>query len=451
MGDVYCATDETLGRTVAIKVLAERYAEDESIRARFRREALAAARLSGDPNIVTIFDVGEWHDRPFIVMEYMSRGSLEGVLRSQRTQPPAQALRWLGQAAAALDHAHANGIVHRDVKPGNLLLDANANVHVADFGIASAAGLDSLTLTGTVLGTAGYISPEQAQGGRATAASDEYALGVVAFELLTGERPFERESMTAEAAAHVNEPVPSACGRSERLPCELDPVFERALAKDPAERYPTCGELVEYLGNAFDEAAGQTRTLAPPPAPPRLPIFVGGGSGRRSRARWPLMLALLGVAAVVGAIIAVALTSGGGGSPSASRARTIVRTVTSQGQTKTVRVTTPAPPPPPASPPPASPPPPPSPATGNPSQLVDQATGKIRSGDYAGALPLAQQALTQLQGTGQPYEAYAAYDVGTSLAHTGRCAEAMKYLAQSERIQGHRSEIDADRAYCKSH
>jgi hypothetical protein len=163
------------------------------------------------------------------------------------------------------------------------------------------------------------------------------------------------------------------------------------------------------------------------------------------------MLALLGVAAVVGAIVAVALTSGGGGSPSASRARTIVRTVTSQGQTKTVRVTTPAPPPPPASPPPASPPPPPSPATGNPSQLVDQATGKIRSGDYAGALPLAQQALTQLQGTGQPYEAYAAYDVGTSLAHTGRCAEAMKYLAQSERIQGHRSEIDADRAYCKSH
>jgi hypothetical protein len=252
----------------------------------------------------------------------------------------------------------------------------------------------------------------------------------------------------------VNEPVPSACGRSERLPCELDPVFERALAKDPAERYPTCGELVECVRNAFDEAAGQTRTLAPPPAPPRPPIFVGEGSGRRSRARWPLMLALLGVAAVVGAIVAVALTWGGGGSGSASapRARTIVKTVTSQGQTKTVRVTTPAPPPPPASqPPPSSPPPPPAPATGGPSQLVDQATAKIRSGDYAGALPLAQEALTQLQGTGQPYEAYAAYDVGTSLAHTGRCAEAMKYLAQSERIQGHRWEIDADRAYCKSH
>jgi len=444
MGDVYCATDETLGRTVAIKVLAERYAEDESIRARFRREALAAARLSGDPNIVTIFDVGEWHDRPFIVMEYMSRGSLEGVLRSAPAQPPARALRWLEQAAAALDHAHANGIVHRDVKPGNLLLDANENVHVADFGIASAGGLDSLTLTGTVLGTAGYISPEQAQGARATAASDEYALGVVAFELLTGERPFERESMTAEAAAHVNEPVPSACGRSPRLPCELDPVFERALAKDPAQRYATCGELVECIRNAFDEAAGRTRTLVPP-APPRPAIIVPRGGGRRSPARWPLLVTLLAAAAVVGAIVAVALTSGGGSS-SAPRARTVLKTVTSQGQTKTVRVTTPAPPPPPA-----SPPPPPAPATGSPSQLVDQATAKIRSGDYAGALPLAQQALTQLQGTGQPYEAYAAYDVGTSLAHTGRCAEAMKYLAQSERIQGHRSEIDADRAYCRSH
>ena len=443
MGDVYCATDETLGRTVAIKVLAERYAEDESIRARFRREALAAARLSGDPNIVTIFDVGEWHDHPFIVMEYMSRGSLEGVLRCGGAQPPARVLRWLAQAAAALDHAHANGIVHRDVKPGNLLLDANENVHVADFGIASARGLDPLTLTGTVLGTAGYISPEQAQGGRATAASDEYALGVVAFELLTGERPFERESMTAEAAAHVNEPVPSACGRSDRLPRELDPVFERALAKDPTERYTTCGELVECVRNAFDEAAGRTRTLVPPPPTPADGTRAGGR--RRSPARWPLLVALVAAAAVVGAIVAVALTSGGDSS-SAPRARTVLKTVTSQGQTKTVRVTTPAPPPPPA-----SPPPPPPPATGSPSQLVDQATAKIRSGDYAGALPLAQQALSQLQGTGQPYEAYAAYDVGTSLAHTGRCAEAMKYLGQSERIQGHRSEIDADRAYCRTH
>src|SRR5438067_3510886 len=393
MGDVYCATDETLGRTVAIKVLAERYAEDESIRARFRREALAAARLSGDPNIVTIFDVGEWHDHPFIVMEYMSRGSLEGVLRSGGAQPPARVLRWLAQAAAALDHAHANGIVHRDVKPGNLLLDANENVHVADFGIARAGGLDPLTLTGTVLGTAGYISPEQAQGGRATAASDEYALGVVAFELLTGERPFERESATAEAAAHVNEPVPSACGRSDRLPCELDPVFERALAKDPAARYATCADLVESLRSAFDEAAGktQTRTLLPP------------RPSRRSRTRWPLLVALLLGTAIAGSIVAFGLTSGGDGQKARSEhTTTFLKTVTAT-----------SPPPPPAAPPPA--------ATGTPAQLVDRATALEREGNYTAALPLAQQALGQLRGSGQLYEAYANYDVGTALAHTGRC------------------------------
>ena len=139
MGEIYRATDDALGRAVAIKLLAERFAEDVSIRQRFTREALAAARLSGQPNTVTIFDVGEWHGRPFIVMEYLSGGSLDELLSREGAQPPRRALRSLGQAAAALDHAHANGIVHRDVKPGNLLLDRGGGVRVADFGIASAA------------------------------------------------------------------------------------------------------------------------------------------------------------------------------------------------------------------------------------------------------------------------------------------------------------------------
>jgi eukaryotic-like serine/threonine-protein kinase len=446
MGEIYRATDETLGRSVAIKILAERFAEDVSIRGRFTREALAAARLSGHPHTVTIFDVGEWNGRPFIVMEFLSGGSLDALLAHEGAQPPRRALHWLGQAAAALDHAHANGVVHRDVKPGNLLLDRDGNVHVADFGIASAAGLDSLTLTGTVLGTAGYLSPEQAQGARANPESDVYSLGVVAFELLTGERPYERESVTAEAAAHVNEPVPSACARSEKLPCELDTVFGRALAKDPAARYETCGALVGGIRNAFDDAAGKTGTLPPAaPPPPRLrrePLSV---PRRRSPVRWLLLVVVLAAAAIVGAIVASALTSGGGH----RSATTFVRTITTQGQTKTVTATSPAPSPPP--PPPAPPPPSPPAASGTPQQLVDRATGLIRAGDYAAALPLAQQALTRLRGTGQPYEAYANYDVGTSLAHTGNCADALAYLAASERIQGHRSEIDADRAYCRSH
>src|ERR671936_1325766 len=255
MGDIYRATDDTLGRAVAVKVLAERYAQDEAIRERFMREALAAARLSGEPNIVTIFDIGEWHERPFIVMEYLSGGSLDDRIQKDGAQQPGQALGWLEEAALALDAAHRNGVVHRDVKPANLLLDRDGDVHVADFGIASAAGLDSLTITGTVLGTAGYLSPEQARGEAATEASDRYALAVVAFELLSGRRPFENDSMTAEASAHVNTPVPSIYELCEHLPLELDPVFRKALAKNPDVRFPDCTEFVACLRQAVAEAA----------------------------------------------------------------------------------------------------------------------------------------------------------------------------------------------------
>src|SRR5439155_12972659 len=148
----------------------------------------------------------------------------------------------------------------RDVKPGNLLLDREGHVHVADFGIASGAGLDSLTMTGTVLGTAGYLSPEQAQGDRATPASDRYALAVVAFELLAGRRPFQAESPTAEAAAHIHAQVPSVCD-GVSLPCELDRVFATALAKDPAQRFGSCAEFVAALRAALEDAAGSTRAF----------------------------------------------------------------------------------------------------------------------------------------------------------------------------------------------
>ena len=185
MGNVYRAMDTTLDRVVAVKLLAEPYVADDSARRRFAREARAAARVSSDPNIVTIFDVGDAGERPYIVMEYIDGISLEERLRSGR-QKPSDALRWLEQAARALDYAHSKGVVHRDVKPGNLLLDAADNVHVADFGIASAAWMPSLTASGTILGTAGYLAPEQALGEPTSAASDRYALAVVAYELLTG-------------------------------------------------------------------------------------------------------------------------------------------------------------------------------------------------------------------------------------------------------------------------
>jgi predicted Ser/Thr protein kinase len=443
MGEIYRATDATLGRAVAVKVLAERYAEDDAIRERFTREALAAARLSGEPNIVTIFDVGDWNDRPFIVMEYLGGGSLEEKLRSG-AQPAQQACEWLEDTARALDAAHGHGVIHRDVKPANLLLDRDDNVYVADFGIASAAGLDSMTMTGTVMGTAGYLSPEQAQGERATAASDRYALGIVAFELLTGTRPFEAESMTAEAAAHVHADVPSVSERLSSLPRELDPVFKRALAKEPAARYPTCADFVADLRQALHEAAGMTGRLDPvPPVPPR-PAYAPA----RSRG-FPVVPALVALALIAAGILAAALlTRGGDAKPVA---QTFVRTIvkTSPGRTITQKTTVTRPGPPLTT----------TPLTSSASAGTSLTQGRrdsdaafnlIRAGDYAGALPLAQNALSELRGTRDIYEGYANYNVGTSLIHLGRCSEGLPYLDASERIQGHRSEFDRDRALCKN-
>src|SRR4051812_11568177 len=349
MGEIYRATDTSLGRAVAIKVLDDRYARDENVRARFTREALAAARLSGNPNIVTIYDVGEYNDRPYIVMEYIGGGSLEERLRRDGPVAPRQALEWLEQAANALDAAHREGVVHRDVKPANLLIDRHDRIHVADFGIASAAGLDSLTQTGTVLGTASYLSPEQAKGERTTPSSDIYSLAVVAFELLTGRRPFEGDSMAAEAAAHVTGEVPSVCEVNPDMPCELDPVFARALAKDPARRYRSAAEFVAALRASIEEAAGATRSM--PVTAPRYPGRPPAPTYRRLRPSWlvPLLGAI--VLALFGAGLAYALTRGGDSNAKSEPVRitTRERTVTGQSRTvvRTVVTTAPAPAPPP--------------------------------------------------------------------------------------------------------
>ena len=250
MGEVYRATDSVLERRVAVKLLSERHARDEDAHARFRREALSAARLSGAPHVITVFDVGEHGTQPYIVMEYLEGGSVFDRLRQGRV-PPALALEWLDQAGQALDSAHADGIVHRDVKPANLLLDRDGSIVVSDFGIASTSGFDTLTLPGTVLGTAGYLSPEQARGEPATAASDRYGLGVVAFELLTDRRPFEGETAATEAFAHVTAPVPSAEKIEPGLPDGVDEVLGRALAKSAADRPASCAELVADLRSTF--------------------------------------------------------------------------------------------------------------------------------------------------------------------------------------------------------
>src|SRR4051812_3981187 len=186
MASVWAAEDELLGRLVAVKVLAPGYAADPSARRRFTREARAAARVSDHPHVVTIFDIGEHEGQAFIVMEHLAGGTIADRLKRDEPIPVPTALEWLEQTASALDAAHAADIVHRDVKPGNLLLDDRGRVAVADFGIASLAGDTSLTHAGQVMGTAAYLSPEQAMGEPATAASDRYSLAVVAYELLCG-------------------------------------------------------------------------------------------------------------------------------------------------------------------------------------------------------------------------------------------------------------------------
>jgi eukaryotic-like serine/threonine-protein kinase len=433
MGDIYRATDEVLGRRVAVKVLADRYAHNEDVRRRFTREALAAARLSSDQSIVTIFDVGEHRGRPFIVMEYLGGGSLEDKLRDEGAQPPGRVLPWLEQTASALDAAHRRGIVHRDIKPANLLLDDAGNVHVADFGIASAADLDSLTMTGTVLGTAGYLAPEQANGERATPASDRYSLGVVAFELLIGRRPFERESATAEAAAHVHAAVPSVYEFCDDLPGHLDLVFRKALAKDPDDRYPTGADFVAALRDALAQAAGTTREIPVAPAAGRAPA-------RRLPPAAVALVALLAAAGIGGAIAAILLTQGEESAAPQVRTRVVVRTSPTRTVTQSQTVTTTQQPP--QTTVPLTPPSPPPAGGQTGAQLNDQGFALMRQGSYAGALPLLEQAVAKLRGSGDINEAYASYNLAYTRFQLGRCDGVPALLDRSEAVQGHRKEID---------
>jgi hypothetical protein len=246
MGTVFLAWDRLLARRVAIKVLAPELVADEVARERFAREAALAGRLGAHPHIVTAFEAGEWERRPYVVFEYMPSGSLAERLQESGTPARSQALRWLAQAADALDYAHAAGVVHRDVKPANLLLDADENVNVADFGVSRREGETTLTAHGEVLGTAGYWAPEQVAGRTATSAADRFALAVVAFQLLTG------RLRTSE-------------GRELGAPAEA--VFDRALAEEPDRRYPTASAFVDALGEAL---AGEPEPTVVTPTRRRL-------------------------------------------------------------------------------------------------------------------------------------------------------------------------------------
>ena len=251
MADVYLARDVMLDRPVALKVLFPELSRDRSFVDRFRREAQAAANLS-HPNIVSVFDYGEEEGYSFIVMEFIDGRPLSQVIRSDGPLDPERSAEIAAAAADALFCAHRSGVVHRDVKPGNVLIDSMGHVKVADFGIARATDADQdLTQTGSVMGTATYISPEQATGDRVDPRSDVYSLGVVLYEMVVGRPPFQAESTMAIALKHVNELPPPPSTLKADLPPEIEAIILHSLAKDPDERYATAEEqradLLRYL------------------------------------------------------------------------------------------------------------------------------------------------------------------------------------------------------------
>jgi eukaryotic-like serine/threonine-protein kinase len=361
MSSVYKATDRVLERTVAVKVLAEHLSDDEKFVARFRREALAVAKLI-HPNIVQVFDTGVDAGRHYIVMEYVQGRSGAQLLQAGREITPIQSVEIGAQACAGLEYAHRQGIIHRDVKPGNLMViggpagngdsgRGEMTVKLTDFGIARATEQTRLTQVGSVVGTAAYLAPEQARGEEAAPASDVYALGVVIYQLLTGRLPYEGSSLAELAIRRENErPLPPTA-YNDAVPETLSAAVLRALENDPAERFGTARSLADGLRaglaghdpatvdseapTAFvgDAPTDATRTLprtdeepatpvspGPPPRPaqraPR-PVIQPAGKRRTSAGsvvRWILIgvLIFLVIAIVVG-LIALSNDSGGGG------------------------------------------------------------------------------------------------------------------------------------------
>lgn len=302
MSRVYVARDRQLGRRVAVKILHERLSDDSEYVDRFRREARAVARLN-HPHIVTVIDRGESDGRQYIVFEHVEGENLKELVARTGPLPVRRAIDLAIQIARALSFAHANGVVHRDVKPQNVLI-RDGSAKVTDFGIARADDLElesAQTTTGTVLGTGDYISPEQARGERANEQSDVYSLGALLFELLTGHVPYPAESAVAAAMRHTTDPVPDVLAERPDAPVRLSAAVERALAKDPAERFASMDALVDELIASRNELpavdSAQTMIL---PAKPADRARSAPARSRRARVIAPMIVLLLVAGLAVG-------------------------------------------------------------------------------------------------------------------------------------------------------
>jgi serine/threonine protein kinase len=294
MSTVWRARDRLLDRNVALKILHARYGDDDEYVERFRREARAVARLA-HPNIVTVIDRGEDRDRQFIVFEYVDGETLKAILERRGPLPVDEVVDLGLEIARGLAYAHERGVVHRDVKPQNVLLNGDGRAKVTDFGIARTLDVErGVTQTGTVLGTSNYIAPEQASGDRAGAESDVYSLGCMLFELLVGDVPFPGDNFVAVALQHLNEPPPPVLARRPDVPPRLAALVDQSLAKDPAAR-PAMDEVVAEL-DALRDPANATVVLPSP--------------RRKRRTSWPLVLGVVGLLCIAAAVAGALFFSG---------------------------------------------------------------------------------------------------------------------------------------------
>lgn len=310
MSSVYRAHDRLLERKVALKVMHQHYVDDPEYVERFRREARSVAALQ-HPNVVTVIDRGEWDNRQFIVFEYVDGENLKQMIERRGPAPVATALELAIQVGQALSFAHQQGLIHRDVKPQNVLLNGDGRAKVTDFGIARSLDVQQgTTQTGTVLGTSDYIAPEQAQGQHVDEQTDVYSLGVVLFELLTASVPFPGTSFVAVAMRHINEPPPRIRELRPDVPLRVEAAVQRAMAKSPADRFPTMGAFCAELSACLAQLnTGATEVIAP--AKPRR------ARPARSSSAWPVVLALLALiiaGAVAGWIVLHRNGTLGGGS-----------------------------------------------------------------------------------------------------------------------------------------
>lgn len=460
MATVFLAEDERLGRQVAVKRLHSDSPEDAA--ERFEREAKVGASLS-HPNLVTVFDTAADDEGVLIVMEYVPGENLAELMARERV-PTEQAIGIVKAVAAALDHAHQAGVVHRDVKPANILVTPDGKVKVVDLGIATATERTRITTAGTVLGTPSYMAPEQLEGGEITKSVDIYALATVAFELLAGEKAQQGRTPVEIAHQIATGPAPDLRDRWSDAPEAAADALRGAMSRDPADRPSTAGQLARGLETAFKKqpATAATRPLestqamaapvafepgdreqrppepaaAPPPTPRPRPSRAQPAPRRRLPGWVPLVGILLALAVAVGAI--ASLTGGGGEdqgtapvvpskkkTPAKPKTQTAAPTKSSSTPSSTPTASTGS-----------------DPATG--ARLHNQAFNLANQGKYDEAIALEQKAIPMLEGSGRMDYWYALYNMGHALRLAGRPDEAIPYLEKRLQNPDQRGTVEAE-------